>query len=147
MSLQRIRLNFQTMLCIVLNNDRRPLLQLRNKLISKTCQWHVFDTLYLYSYTKAATSLLLGIFSLAENPSFATRCEIHPLDALLRRVLRKTKASFCFQVGFRRLRAAPQGLCPQDPHQRGHCPLWKPMTLLIYCSLNYNLYKIYRKRC
>ena len=26
--------------------------------------------LYLYSHTKAATSLLLGIFSLAENPSF-----------------------------------------------------------------------------
>jgi len=34
------------------------------------CQWHISDVLYLYSYTKAATTLLLGNFSLAEISSF-----------------------------------------------------------------------------
>ena len=34
---------------------------------------------------------------------------------------------FFRQGVFRPLRRAPQGLCPQDPHQRGHCPLWKPV--------------------
>ena len=48
----------------------------------KTFQWNVLNALYFHRHTKAATSLLLGIFSLAENPTFATRCEIHPLDAL-----------------------------------------------------------------
>ncbi|MBP1549511.1 MAG: hypothetical protein J6A05_05860, partial [Oscillospiraceae bacterium] len=66
--------------------DRRPLLQLRNKLISKTCQWHVFDALYLYLCTKAVASLLLGNPSLAGISSFvACRHKIHLFGALLRR--------------------------------------------------------------
>ena len=52
------------------DHERFPLLQLRNKLISEMCQWHISDVLYLYNYTKAATSLLLGNFSLAEISSF-----------------------------------------------------------------------------
>ena len=54
------------------DQERFPLYSLRKNYFFKTFQWNVLNVLYLYSPTKAATSLLLGIFSLAENPSFAT---------------------------------------------------------------------------
>jgi len=39
--------NFQTMLCIVLNNDRPSLFQSHSKFVSKMCQWHIFDVTLL----------------------------------------------------------------------------------------------------
>ena len=51
--------------------DRPSLLQLQQKLSSKTFLWNVLDVLYLYHQTKAAASLLLRTPSLAGRSSFA----------------------------------------------------------------------------
>ena len=50
--------------------DAEALLQLQQTFPSQTCRWHVWDLLYFKHHRNAAASLLLGIFSLAENPSF-----------------------------------------------------------------------------
>ena len=47
-----------------------PLVWFTTVLSFQTFQWNVWDVLYFYRYTKAATSLLLGNFSLAEISSF-----------------------------------------------------------------------------
>jgi len=61
--------------------DRFPLLQLHNKLTSKTCQWHAFDTLRFKRYTKAVASLLLERFSLAESLPFEAIASKFPLQS------------------------------------------------------------------
>jgi len=40
--------------------DRPSLLQSHNKFISKTCQWHVLDVVYLYHCTKATACAVVG---------------------------------------------------------------------------------------
>ena len=105
------------------DDERLPLFSLRINISPKRSS----GTFWTY-FTFIATEWqwlapLLGNFSLAEISSFeACRLKIHLLDTLFRQRLRA-------QVGvFRPLRRTTMGLCPLDPYQRGHRPLWKPIV-------------------
>ena len=56
-------------------------------------------------------------------------------------------SKFCFakrwrKKEFRSLRRATMGLCPLDPYQRGHRPLWKPIIFLGFQTIPHSTFQI-----